>query len=385
MGTALMNTDVDDAHRAAIVWSQIAEGGDVYANQWIEEFGYVEALARLQKSGDESLHNSSPALTKRISRWRARLDCLPEFDVSVLAKLAISIVIPGDKYWPEQLNDLGMEKPLALWVRGNLRNLRLPMVSLVGSRDASSLGMRTTLEFAHDLAKDFVIVSGGAFGIDAWAHKGSLACGGRTIVVSAGGVDRSYPTSNHELFVDVLKNDGAIISESPLAAAPQRHRFLARNRIIAALGAGTIVFEASFRSGALNTARHAMEIGREVGAIPGSVESHFSAGCNELIRNGATLLTTPAHAREMIGSIGQLNLLDNAAIDCFAGAGDSSYDANTERLFDAVPVRRGAPIDSIARLAGISIEEARSILGKLLITGRVKHDQGLWMKGAAGG
>ncbi|MBM7825663.1 DNA processing protein [Arcanobacterium pluranimalium] len=380
---------LDEEHAAAIVWTQITEGGDKQANNWIEKFGYAQGLSRIRNS-----HNSqnmtgygSAEVVSSVKRWKMRLESLAPFDTSVLAKLGISIVIPGDEYWPEQLEDLGSSKPIALWVRGNPGILRAPMVSIVGSRDASSLGMRTTLEFAHDLAKDFVVVSGGAFGIDAWAHKGALSGGGKTIVVSAGGVDRSYPKANHELFTQVLKEDGAIISESPLAAAPQRYRFLARNRIIAALGSGTIVVEASFRSGALNTARHALAIGREVGAIPGSVESHFSAGCNELIRNGGTLLMNPSHAREMLGSIGQLNIFSEAGnIDCFAGAGaDDGYDADTERVFDAVPLRKGASTESIARLAGVNVEAVRSILGKLLLARRVEHNLGLWVKRGAGG
>lgn len=290
---------VDDEHKAAIEWSRLTEAGDTIAHALIDELGFAHALSAVahctagskeekQLRAISQAHGADEsAINKAVERWRQRLAGIEAFDCAVLSKLGINIVIPADDDWPVSFRDLGADAPLMLWVRGSTEALHAPAIAMVGSRASSSYGERLARDTAFELASHFVIVSGGAFGIDAAAHSGSLMNDGRTIIVSAGGVDRSYPRSNHELYVDTLRQNGAVISEAPLAAAPQRHRFLSRNRLIAALGQATIVVEAPFRSGALSTARHALAIGRDVGAFPGSVYSPSADGCHELIRNGA--------------------------------------------------------------------------------------------------
>ncbi|WP_124055056.1 DNA-processing protein DprA [Arcanobacterium ihumii] len=383
---------LDEEHMAAVTWSRITEAEDIAAFRWINHFGYRGGIDVLKEeinqfnasTFDDGLagSNFSEAFNRSIQRWASRLQNLSAFNYDVLPKLGITILIPQDCDWPRQLNDLGERRPLCLWVRGNVEALQLPMVSIVGSRDASSVGKRFTLDISHDISDKYVVVSGGAFGIDAFAHEGALAAAGKTIIVSAGGVDRAYPKANEQLFNDALNQGGAVVSESPLAASPQRHRFLARNRIIAALGSGTLVVEASFRSGALNTARHALELGREVGAVPGSIESHFSSGCHELIRNGGILVSSSQHLREMLGSIGEVNNGQGVQVDdAFAGAFKNGYDPILERVFDAVPQVRGAAVQNIARLSGLNEDDVQSALGKLLIMNRVIFRNGRWVKG----
>lgn len=371
-GRALPAAALDSEHLAAIDWTRITEGCDVDATALVAAHGYAGALdlARRQASGPSSAS----------ARWAQRLDGLRPFELAALEPLGIDILTWADSSWPAQLNDLGAERPVALWARGEVPVLARNSIAIVGSRDASGYGKKIARDVAFEFSKrGFVIVSGGAFGIDAEAHRGALLADGQSVIVSAGGVDRPYPRAHEALYADVLGHGGAVVSESPLGAAPQRHRFLSRNRIIAALGIATIVVEAPYRSGALNTARHAMAMGRDVGAFPGPIDSHSSAGCHELIRNGATLVATFAHIDELVGTIGEQLSLD--APDFFHGSPGGGDDALTKRVIDAIPKRGGAEASSIARVAGLSLGETLACLGRLSVAGRATVNHGKWRAG----
>ncbi len=362
---------IDELHRAAIDWSRLTEGNDERATKLITKYGYVESLAMLRQNDHRLAEYGKARL-----RWQTRLAALATFDYRVLDKLQISVLTPEDSLWPKSFVDLGLAAPLALWVCGDPQVLVQPAVSLVGSRDSSMSGRKIALDFAHELARDYVLVSGGAFGIDKQAHRGALVAGGKTVLVSAGGVNRAYPKAHADLYKEVAQN-GVIISESPLGASPQRFRFLMRNRLIAALGLATVVIEAGARSGALVTARKAMEIGREVGAVPAAIGNVRSAGCNELIRNGAVLLTNPQQVREMIMPIGadlsgEINVKGQRSVE---------YDELAERIYDAVPKVQAQDTLGVARLAGCEIMETRLKLSKLAISGRVVCVNGRWKKG----
>ncbi len=176
--------------------------------------------------------------------------------------------------------------PLALWVKGaaEVTTTAVRSVAIVGSRASTAYGEHVTAELAYGLAsREVDVVSGGAYGIDAVAHRSALAAGGGTVIVSAGGLDRPYPAGNASLY-DRVGETGLLVSESPPGSAPQRHRFLSRNRLIAALSSATIVVEAAARSGALNTARHCQVLGRSLMVVPGPVTSPMSAGCHALLR-----------------------------------------------------------------------------------------------------
>lgn len=211
-------------------------------------------------------------------------------------------VIPGDPEWPPGMVLLGDSQPLGLWVRGQVPLEPQLAVSVVGARSATQYGEYVASELAAGLAgEEVLIVSGGAYGIDAAAHRGALAVRGTTVAVLAGGVDVPYPRTNHQLFERILET-GALVSEVPLGLAPVRHRFLIRNRLIAAWSRATVVVEARERSGAVNTATQAGTIGREVLAVPGPVTSAASVGCHQLIRDGATLVM---NAEEVLQAIGR--------------------------------------------------------------------------------
>ena len=208
-------------------------------------------------------------------------------------RVGARFVVPGGSEWPRQLDDLGLEAPLGLWVcgAGDMRLLALRSVAIVGARAATAYGESVARELgAHLSDGGWLTVSGGAFGIDAAAHRGALAAGGATACILAGGVDVPYPRSHVELLA-VIRERGVLISETPLGGAAMRHRFLTRNRIIAALSRGTVVVEAAVRSGGLTTARRARDLRRVVMAVPGPVTSPMSAGCHRLIREGDALIT----------------------------------------------------------------------------------------------
>ncbi len=250
---------------------------------------------------------SRAALERALGRWRIRLAALPaDADIAAACQDEIRLICPGDPEWPEGLDQLGQARPYALWLRGDA-DLRLACarsVSVVGSRAATSYGGHVAGEISADLAeRGWVIVSGGAYGIDAAAHRGALAAAGTTIAVLACGVDYPYPAGHADLFAAIAA-EGLVISEWPPGRHPARMRFLVRNRAIAALACGTVIVEAGERSGALNTARHAANLGKPLMAVPGPVTSAQSAGCHRIIREwGASCVTCAADIIELLSPL----------------------------------------------------------------------------------
>jgi DNA processing protein len=247
---------------------------------------------------------SRAALGRALDRWRVRLPKLPVgAGVADARRDGIRLVCPGDAEWPSVLDQLGPARPYALWLRGNadLRFACSRSVSVVGSRAATSYGAHVAGEMSADLGeRGWAVVSGGAYGIDAAAHRGALAAEGVTIAVLACGVDYPYPAGHADLFAAVCAQ-GLVVSEWPPGSRPARTRFLIRNRVIAALACGTVIVEAGERSGALNTARHAADLGRPLMAVPGPVTSAQSAGCHRILREwGVTCVTRAADIIEML-------------------------------------------------------------------------------------
>ena len=249
-------------------------------------------------------------LSHGLDRWNQRFrDLSPEEDLATIERLGGGFLTPDGEHWPTALNDL-RDAPLGLWYRGNLTG-GIPAssrsVALVGSRDSTSYGASVTGDLAYSLAqRGICVISGLAYGIDAHAHRAALAGsqggGPATIAVLAGGLDRDYPSGNADLAAAIRAN-GLTISELPPGSAPTRYRFLARNRIIAALAGVTCVVEARWRSGALNTAHHAETMARHVAAVPGSVHSANSAGCHRLLKEGsAVLVSDAAEITELLAS-----------------------------------------------------------------------------------
>jgi DNA processing protein len=289
-GESSRNLDGDTLARAA--WTVIAEPQDDDAGRLIAAVGAEEAL-HLILSTEEKMWEEIP-----LEKLRARVatrstgTLRPILDGSL--RLGIELVTPSHPHWPHRLDDLGTGAPYALWVRGNTSMLgAVEQIAVVGARAATGYGEHVTMEITAGLVdRGHQIVSGAAYGIDGMAHRATLAAQGDTVAYLAGGVDRYYP-SGHEALLTRIAQSGAVVSEMPLFSAPTKWRFLARNRLIAASAKATVVVEAGFRSGSLNTAGYAIALGRPVGAVPGPVTSATSAGCHRLIRDcGATLVTT---------------------------------------------------------------------------------------------
>ncbi|HSN36630.1 MAG TPA: DNA-processing protein DprA [Arthrobacter sp.] len=322
-------------------------------------------------------------------RWAPRVpDLAPARDLATMQRLGGRLIIPSDELWPGQLADLGLQEPICLWWRGIEQELPAAekSIALVGSRDSTSYGSAVAGDLAYSLAqRGFTIISGGAYGIDAHAHRAALAGGsaGRipTIAVMAGGVDRFYPSGNEDL-LRAVANQGAVLAEVPPGSAPTRYRFLQRNRLIAALASVTVVVEARWRSGALNTAHHAETLGRAVGAVPGSVHSANSAGCHRLLREGGAVCVTDA------GEIAELASPSGESLPEVKASRAAVQDGLTLEdliLLDALPLRATSSVEKLTAVAGLSADSVRAGLGRLGLLGLAESQGGGWKRSGTAG
>ena len=317
------------------------------------------------------------ALATRRLRWNRRMERTLNAEAHMAATCGAWLVTPADPLWPPQLNDLGPARPYGLWCRGDSRHLldvaSAPSVALVGSRDPSIYGTEATTHLAAELARrGYTVISGGAMGIDIAAHRAALTQQGSdlpTIAFMAGGLDRLYPAQNSDA-LNMIVDRGLIMSEVSVGNTPTRWRFLERNRLIAALARHTIVVEARWRSGALNTARHAMEIGRTLWAVPGQINSPNSVGTNRLLRDGlAQTLTEAADILEYDAAAGfELGTEHESEWDRTASS--TALDELTERqgrVWDDLSPRSYRGVDEIAAALGLS---ARDVMADLFHLGR---------------
>lgn len=287
------DSSIDDELIDRLTLSQVAEPGDPKLGRAIARWGIEAVLERL-----DSGHGAALGLDALASRWQP-LDSrrAAEQELRSASELAVRFVAPGCSTWPTQLDDLGVRRPILLRVMGaaRLRPAAVRSVALVGARAATRYGERVADELASELVRlGWAVVSGGAFGIDAAAHRGALAAGGVSLAISAAGVDRPAPTAHTSLFMQ-LYDTGAVVSEIPIGGRASKSRFLVRNRVIAALTRCVVVVEAAPRSGARSTAREASNLGRVVAAVPGPVTSVMSAGCHEMLRDEHAVLVTDAN------------------------------------------------------------------------------------------
>jgi DNA processing protein len=325
---------------------------------------------------------SRRALERALARWRIRLPVLPvDGDIAAACRDGIRLICPADPEWPAGLDELGPARPYALWLRGHA-DLRLACqrsVSMVGSRAGTGYGTHVTHEIAADLGeRGWAIVSGGAYGIDAAAHRGALATGAITIAVLACGVDYPYPAGHADLFAEIAAQ-GLVISEWPPGRHPARLRFLIRNRTIAALTGGTVIVEAGERSGALNTARHAAQLGRPLMAVPGPVTSAQSAGCHRIIRDwGATCVTRADDIIEMLSPLDAGGLPDTADLPLGTASPRDELDPDSARVLDALPARGAAGTSTIAAEAGVDLDTVLRCLGLLVGSGFIDRCDRGW-------
>jgi DNA processing protein len=385
---------LDEQHLARAALTYLAEPGDPALGALLEICEPAEVLAAIKANmlpgigpgcGDSLA--SRRALVRALACWRIRLPELPsDEDIMAACRDSIRLIGPGDPEWPAGLDELGPARPYALWLRGqaDLGLACLRSVSMVGSRAATGYGTHVTREIAADLGeRGWAIVSGGAYGIDAAAHRGALVTGAITIAVLACGVDYPYPAGHAGLFAEIA-GQGLVMSEWPPDRHPARLRFLTRNRTIAALTGGTVVVEAGERSGALNTARHAAQLGRPLMAVPGPVTSSQSAGCHRIIREwGATCVTRADDIIEMLSPLGLADASDAAGAppSCGPGGGAPSRDEldhDSARVLDALPARGAAGTSTIAAEAGVDLDTVLRCLGLLAGSGFIERCDRGW-------
>ncbi len=304
---------------ARAAWSTLVEPGDRVAGRLISLFGPQRALqflierlrvdeivAQCEDLDELELDTSefTEDLAEGIARWQPRLSSGDALNaVTHAAKLGAFLITPEQELWPAGLHDLGMHAPLVLWGRGKRSTLEKfeNSLAVVGARASTGYGEHVTMETVSAIAESGVaIVSGAAYGIDGMAHRSALAVGGTTMAFLAGGVDRFYP-SGHDALLGRIIETGLVLAEAPCGYAPTKWRFLLRNRLIAASTQATVVMEAGWRSGSLNTANHAATLGRPLGVVPGPVTSATSAGCHRLLREyDAVCVTTASEMLELL-------------------------------------------------------------------------------------
>lgn len=359
--------------------SRVCEPGDVDACRLVREHSAAALVERLRSGVD------SPS---KAQDWAVRL---PATDLDALLRAAehegARYLIPEDPGWPPQLDDLQLLEnetgdrraggPFGLWIRGvgDLAMLTKSAVSVVGARAATAYGEHVAGDLAIGSAeRGLTVVSGGAYGIDAAAHRGALAADRPTIAVLAGGIDRLYPQGNKNLLGRITER-GAIVTEAAPGCVPTKSRFLVRNRLIAALSLGTLVVEAALRSGSLNTARWARDLGRYVMGVPGPVTARSSAGVNQLLRQPEAVLVTDAEeVVEQLSPIGEgLAATKRGPVHV-----RDQLDTRSALLLDAVPRFAGATTLSIAGAAGLAHADVVSRLDELRELGLVAVQDGKW-------
>jgi DNA processing protein len=365
----------DDVLLARAFINRVTEPACIPVWDAVRRFGPEEAARGLREGRiDDDAFAAAAARAPHVD---------PYADLEAAERRGIRLVVPESDEWPHfalaALEQTGLARvatyrdgarrhsdsgelipPIALWVRGtfDLATVGLRSVAIVGARAGTPYGEWVARDFAARLAdRDFVVVSGGAHGIDAAAHRGALSAGGETLVVSAGGLDRAYPPANTELFERATES-GLLVSESPPGADPRRRRFLTRNRLIAAFGTGTVVVEAAHRSGAMNTATHARNLGRPVMAVPGPITSDRSAGCHKLIADETEPARLVASVDDILATIGapsDLAVSTDTGQPGGSGLGArlDALDPVARQVFDGFPARSWVGPDRLARATGL--------------------------------
>ena len=347
---------------ARVSLSCAVEPGDATTSSLVRQLGAERALERSRTAAEGE---TGEVLAQRL----AAVDAARQLDQA--ARCGIRFLVPGDAEWPtglDQLDDAVTDEgfggtPPGLWVKGLMPLTELATsVAVVGSRAASVYGVEMARAVCEHLALCGVpVVSGGALGIDFEAHDATLSADGTTAAVLACGVDRVYPAQNRRL-LQHLAAEFAVVSEQPPGSAPTRPRFLARNRLIAAMTSGTVVVEAALRSGALNTAGWAESLNRHVMCVPGPVTSYTSRGVNNFLREGrGTVVTHGAEVLELVGAAGE------HLVNPPRGESRPRDELTpTERnVVEWVPVSEPAPVESISRLCGLSLRTTEGALRRL--------------------
>lgn len=368
-----------DERRARIAWSRVLEPrrerpGDPYPglHEQVASLGHVEAWHRLV---DGELPRCGGA--------RMRVPTVDvDGELGRVARLGARVAVPGDADWPVAL-DHPVIAPHVLHVRGQgcLADLTDRAVSVVGSRASSGYGEAIARELGAGVAgRGWTVVSGAAFGIDAAAHQGALAVEGPVVAVLPCGPDRVYPEA-HRRLIETVAEKGVVVTELATGTVARRHRFLARNRLIAAMGGACVVVEAGLRSGSLNTAAWAETLHRPVGAVPGPITQMSSAGCHEWIRTERATLVTDVS--DVLGLAAPIGGVPEEAVELLGPTRGADALASDERqVHDLLSRGSGRGVGAIAEELAIPVEEVIGLLGRMQVDGWVIQDgDGQWRRG----
>ena len=306
---------------------------------------------------------------KKISRTGDEVDLEREF--ALAKKFGVEIVTPADDGYPRMLKG-APGRPLALYVKGSVAALSKSAIAMIGTRRATAYGLNIAKNLSFDLAKaGWSIVSGLALGIDAESHRGALAAGGLTVGVIGSGLDRFFPEENRELAREIVKSGGAVVSEFPFGHPASAQTFPIRNHVVAALASGVVAVEAPARSGTLITTSIAADLGRTVMAIPARIDSRMSAGCLQLIRDGAILVR---NADDVLEAMSELLPAQAKTAAPTAPAKDPDAPAYTveEALFMTNVDESGTSLDELARLTRLPIATVNALAMTLRLKGFVR-------------
>ncbi|OBK29654.1 DNA protecting protein DprA [Mycobacterium asiaticum] len=369
-----MNLD-DPVLRAWAYLSRVAEPPCGQLVLLVKSVGPQEAAERVRRGQvDSGLLEQTEA--------RREIDSAAA-DLELIARRGGRLITPDDDEWPTlsfaAFDGVGSKSrggaPLVLWAMGpaRLHEVAQRAAALVGTRASTPYGDHVAYELATGLAeRDVAVVSGGAYGIDGAAHRAALAVDGVTVAVLAGGLDISYP-AGHSALLHRIGQHGLLFTEYPPGVRPARHRFLTRNRLVAAIAGAAVVVEAGLRSGAANTASWARALGRPVAAVPGPVTSSASAGCHVLLRNGAELVTRAQEIVELVGHIGELADPEPRPTTALDGLSELE-----RQVYEAVPGRGSATVDEIAIASGLAPERVLGPLAMLDLAGLAECRDGGW-------
>ncbi len=375
--TAALDNPGNPALRAWAYLSRVAEPPCPELAALVRSVGPVEAADRVRRGlvdDDLARHTES----------RREIDRVTD-DLELLARRGGRLITPDDDEWPvlafaafEGPGTRGRPRggpPMALWALGPARldEGTHRAAAVVGTRAATVYGEQVAADLAAGLAeRDVAVVSGGAYGIDGAAHRAALTSDGITVAVLAGGLDILYP-AGHSALLHRIGQDGLLFTEYPPGVRPARHRFLTRNRLVAAVAGAAVVVEAGLRSGAANTAAWARALGRVVAAVPGPVTSSASAGCHALLRNGAELVTRADDIVELVGRIGELASEEPRPTTAFDGLSEAE-----RQVYEALPGRGAATIDQIAVGSGLVPARVLGPLAMLEVAGLAERHEGRW-------
>ena len=366
-----------DAQRAWAYLSRVIEPPCAELAALVQQVGPVDAAECVRRGQvDDTLARRTEA--------RREIDCAAR-DLDWLGRRSGRLITPDDDEWPV-LAFAGFNSgtavakpqgrpPMVLWALGPVRldETAQRAAAIVGTRAATSYGEQVTGDLAVGLAeRDVAVISGGAYGIDGAAHRAALAAEGVTVAVLAGGLDIPYPTG-HSALLHRIGVDGLLVTEYPPGVRPARHRFLTRNRLVAALAGAAVVVEAGLRSGAANTAAWARALGRVVGAVPGPVTSSASTGCHALLRDGAELVTRAEDIVEFVGRIGELAPEPARSTTVLDGLSDDE-----RRVYEGLPGRGAVTVEEIAVAAGVSPGGVLGPLAMLELAGLTERHDGQW-------